>query len=160
MDHADVFKALGDGTRLRILKLICEAGESACVCEVVDALALPQYLVSKHLTVLRRAGLVEDERLGTWVGYQLPADASPFHQAIFALVQTAVTGPQFDRDRVRLRARVALREEGRCVIGYNDPQVSASLESAERLEGLPGKAQGKGRKSTGGKENGTDSHTP
>lgn len=139
MDHAEVFKALGDATRLRILKLIGEAGESVCVCELVDALALPQYLVSKHLAVLRHAGLVEDERLGTWVGYQPPAGGSPFHQAILALVRTAVTGAQFDRDRVRLEARVALRQDGRCVIGYNDPQVPVWLAGAEQAESLPGK---------------------
>jgi len=139
MGHADVFRALGDATRLRILKLISGARNSVCVCELVDALALPQYLVSKHLAVLRHAGLVEDERLGTWIGYQLPAGGSPFHQAILALVRTAVTGVQFDRDRVRLEARVALRQDGRCVIGYNDPQVPVMLANAEQAEGLSGK---------------------
>lgn len=136
MNYEDAFKAVGDATRLRILKLVVEADTSVCVCELVDALALPQYLVSKHLTVLRNAGLVEDQRLGVWVGYQPVSGASLFHSALYELVRTAVTRPQFDRDRVRLRARIALREEGRCVVGYNDPRVPKHLASAEQEGGF------------------------
>ncbi|MGE5589166.1 MAG: ArsR/SmtB family transcription factor [Bacillota bacterium] len=135
MRYEDAFKAAGDATRLRILKLIVESECSVCVCELVDALALPQYLVSKHLTVLRKAGLVEDQRQGTWVGYQPRSEAPPFHLALYELVRSTVTGPQYDRDRLRLQARVALREGGRCVVGYNDPRVPEHLAMAEQQGG-------------------------
>lgn len=135
MNYEDAFKAAGDATRLRLLKLVVESECPVCVCELVDALALPQYLVSKHLTVLRNAGLVEDERLGVWVGYRPVSEASEFRTALYGLVRSAVTGARFDRDRARLHARIALREEGRCVVGYNDPRVAKHLISVERQGG-------------------------
>lgn len=64
-----VFKACADATRLRILLLLCEG--QLCVCEIVDVLDMPQGKVSRHLAVLRRAGLVDDERRGTWIHYSL-----------------------------------------------------------------------------------------
>jgi ArsR family transcriptional regulator len=64
-----VFKACADATRLRILLLLGEG--QLCVCEIVDVLDMPQGKVSRHLAVLRRAGLVDDERRGTWIHYSL-----------------------------------------------------------------------------------------
>jgi DNA-binding transcriptional ArsR family regulator len=64
-----IFKALADGTRLRILNLLLQ--EDACVCEVGSALGLPQPLVSRHLAYLRNAGLVLDHREGMRVRYSL-----------------------------------------------------------------------------------------
>lgn len=136
MEHAVVFRALGDGTRLRIMRLMAEADDAICVCELVDALGLPQYLVSKHLSVLRHAGLVEDEKLGSWVGYRPRRSPSPFQEAVYELLRSAVTGPVYERDRVRLRARVALRQDGRCVIGHNDSRVPEWLATAEQEGGL------------------------
>ncbi|HSP06007.1 MAG TPA: metalloregulator ArsR/SmtB family transcription factor [Acidobacteriota bacterium] len=67
--EGEVFKALSDETRLRIVQLL-QKGE-LCVCEIVDSLGLPQYQVSKHLTILRFAGLVDFERKGTRIHYSL-----------------------------------------------------------------------------------------
>jgi len=64
-----LFKALGDETRLKIVALLAH-GE-LCVCHVQDALALSQPAVSRHLSVLRAAGVVEAHRNGTWVYYRL-----------------------------------------------------------------------------------------
>ena len=46
--------------------LLVASKRSLCVCEIVDALKLPQYQVSKSLAMLRRAGLVDLDRNGTW----------------------------------------------------------------------------------------------
>src|SRR5271168_2696469 len=62
-----LFKALGDPTRLRIVALLSQA--ELCVCHIEAALGLPQPTVSRHLAVLRNAGVVEPERRGTWVFY-------------------------------------------------------------------------------------------
>ena len=67
---ADVFKALGDTTRLRIVKLLGERGET-CVCEIVPALGVPQSTVSHHLATLRHAGLVRQRREGQMIFYAL-----------------------------------------------------------------------------------------
>jgi ArsR family transcriptional regulator, arsenate/arsenite/antimonite-responsive transcriptional repressor len=64
-----LLKALGDETRLRIVALLSH-GE-LCVCHLQEALGLSQSNVSRHLAVLRAAGVVEDRRDGTWVYYRL-----------------------------------------------------------------------------------------
>ncbi len=66
---ANVFKALSDETRLRIIKLL-EKGE-VCVCDLVAGLDLIQPKVSFHLTVLKDAGLVRSRKEGKWMHYRL-----------------------------------------------------------------------------------------
>ena len=112
-----VFKALSDLTRVRALKAILSAGEPVCVCELADALQIPQYQVSKHLSILRQAGLVADTRIGTWVYYSVSPSAPEFVLKLYELIRNEVKGPVFDADEVRLNARLAMREDGRCVVG-------------------------------------------
>lgn len=64
-----LLKALADQTRLRILSLL-RAGE-VCVCHIHESLGIPQPKASRHLAVLRRAGLVKTRRHGVWISYQL-----------------------------------------------------------------------------------------
>ncbi len=66
---ARLFKALGDETRLRIVALLSH-GE-LCVCHIEAALELPQPTASRHLGVLRAAGVVDARRRGTWMYYRL-----------------------------------------------------------------------------------------
>ncbi len=63
------FAALGDATRLRMLKLI--ADESVCSCEVMAALELTQPTTSHHLGILERAGILSSRRNGKWVSYRI-----------------------------------------------------------------------------------------
>lgn len=63
-------KALADQTRLRILMLLLGRGE-LCVCDLTTALDLSQPKISRHLAVLREAGLLLDRKAGLWVHYQL-----------------------------------------------------------------------------------------
>ncbi len=120
------FRALSDLTRLRALRMILLANDPVCVCELSDALGLPQYQVSKHLAVLRQAGLVRDSRAGTWVYYSVPEHLSEFAAGLCSLVRERLSGPVFENDDARLRARLELREEGRCVLGPNRPAFPAS----------------------------------
>lgn len=64
-----VFKALSDTNRIRILKML--EVRPLCVCEITDILNLATSTVSKHLSILRDAGLIEDEKDGKWVNYDL-----------------------------------------------------------------------------------------
>jgi ArsR family transcriptional regulator, arsenate/arsenite/antimonite-responsive transcriptional repressor len=69
---AQVFKALGDPVRLRLLSLIgARDGGEVCVCDLTSAFDLSQPTISHHLKVLREAGLIDSERRGTWVYYRL-----------------------------------------------------------------------------------------
>jgi ArsR family transcriptional regulator len=65
----DFFAALGDATRLRMLKLI--ADEELCSCEFMAALELTQPTTSHHLGILERAGLLSSRRNGKWVFYKI-----------------------------------------------------------------------------------------
>ncbi len=64
-----VFKALSDANRIRILKML--EVRPLCVCEITDILELAMSTVSKHLSVLREAGFIVDEKAGKWVYYRL-----------------------------------------------------------------------------------------
>jgi len=67
-EKAELYRALGDETRLRILILVRR--QSACVRDLVDALEMPQGTVSHHLAILLRAGLVSATRQGRENYYQ------------------------------------------------------------------------------------------
>ena len=72
---AQVFKAIADPVRLRLLSLIAShAGGEACVCDLTGAFALTGPTISHHLKVLREAGLVDSERRGTWIYYRVQPD--------------------------------------------------------------------------------------
>lgn len=69
---AQVFKALGDPVRLRLVSLIgAHQGGEMCVCDLTTAFDLSQPTISHHLRVLREAGIIDCERRGTWVYYWL-----------------------------------------------------------------------------------------
>ena len=68
-DAVQLFKALGDETRLRILNMLCR--RDLCVCQIVDVLGIGQSKASRHLAHLRHAGLVTDRREGLWMYYSL-----------------------------------------------------------------------------------------
>ncbi len=65
-----LFKILSDLTRLRVLLLLSREGE-LCVCELTHALDEIQPKISRHLGLLREAGLVLDRRQGQWIYYRL-----------------------------------------------------------------------------------------
>jgi len=67
---ADVFKAVADPARLRLLSIIASHnGGEACVCDLTEPLALSQPTVSHHLKVLVEAGLLTREKRGRWAYY-------------------------------------------------------------------------------------------
>lgn len=69
---AQVFKALGDPVRLRLVSLVgAHQGGEVCVCDLTTAFDLSQPTISHHLKVLREAGILTSERRGTWVYYRL-----------------------------------------------------------------------------------------
>jgi ArsR family transcriptional regulator, arsenate/arsenite/antimonite-responsive transcriptional repressor len=71
---ADMQRALGDPTRILIVRMLLDRG--LCVCEMVRILEEPQYKVSRHLSVLRQAGLVRDWREGQRMNYEIHPELS------------------------------------------------------------------------------------
>ena len=69
-DLERILQAVADPTRVRILRLL-DGRDELCVCEIVEALRLPQYAVSRHLRELKAAGLVSAWRQGRWMHYRV-----------------------------------------------------------------------------------------
>jgi ArsR family transcriptional regulator len=73
---AELFKALADPTRIRIVNLLATSGgESVCVCHLIEPLGLSQPTVSHHMKRLLDVGLVEREQRGKWAYFSLRSDA-------------------------------------------------------------------------------------
>jgi len=81
-DTVKVFKALADPTRLRVLLLL--GVRELCVCELTYILKMGQSRVSRHMRILREAGLAEDLRRGRWMIYRIPARSRAFVDGLFA----------------------------------------------------------------------------
>ena len=98
-----VLKACADGTRLRLLHLLAQ--REMCVCELVAVLDMPQGKVSRHLAVLKRAGLVQDRREGTWMHYSLSPPSSSLMRLLGDYLADA-TPAQARADRQRLQGLI------------------------------------------------------
>ncbi len=99
---AELFKALADETRLRILNLLVRA--ELCVCDITAVLGIGQSKASRHLACLRNVGLVEDRREGVWTYYVLARPKSATHRWILRwLRQAAVESPRVLADLRALR---------------------------------------------------------
>jgi ArsR family transcriptional regulator, arsenate/arsenite/antimonite-responsive transcriptional repressor len=72
---ADLFKALADPARVRIVNVLATTGEPVCVCHLVEPLGLSQPTVSHHLKKLTEAGLLDREQRGKWAYYALRPQA-------------------------------------------------------------------------------------
>lgn len=82
-----IFKALSDANRLRILKMLEQ--RPLCVCEITEVLNLATSTVSKHLSLLRDAGYILDEKDGKWVNYYLNREQSnEYVRHLLPLIQT------------------------------------------------------------------------
>src|SRR6058998_460730 len=97
-----LFRALADSTRLRLLNLM--NGREVCVCYFVEVLGESQTKISRHLAYLRRAGVVAARRDGKWMHYRIvrPTDAQQARVLDCALDAAAV-------DRQMIRDQVALQ---------------------------------------------------
>ena len=94
-----IFKACSDATRLRVLFLLAE--RELCVCELVEVLEMPQGKVSRHLALLKQAGLVRDRRDGTWIHYSLRQEDTVLKKQVRAYL-VAAQSSQVAADRQRL----------------------------------------------------------
>ncbi|PTW59715.1 ArsR family transcriptional regulator [Breoghania corrubedonensis] len=80
-----VLSALAEPTRLEAIRLLKD-GTEHCVCELMQKLDATQSRMSRHMQVLKRAGLVCDRRDAQWVRYRLNPDLQPEIRAILDAV--------------------------------------------------------------------------
>lgn len=91
-----VLSAMAEPTRLEALRLLSDGSEH-CVCELMRKLAATQSRMSRHMQVLRRAGLVVDRRDAQWVRYRLNPDMTPEIAAVLDAVLAAAAGKAVER---------------------------------------------------------------
>lgn len=80
-EYLDLFKALSDQTRLRIVVLLLE--KELCVCQLETALGISQSKVSRHLSVLKNAGIVKTRRDGLWIYYSIEEPKNKVEENLF-----------------------------------------------------------------------------
>ncbi len=105
-----VFKTLGDPTRVRILRLL--ASEELVVQELMEVLGMAQSRVSRHLAILREAGLLSDRRDGTYVFYRFDAPADgPWRDAWTLVARNLEDDPTAQRDDAALERVIEGRSQ-------------------------------------------------
>ncbi len=108
-----VFRALADPTRLRLLQVL--RGGEFCVSDVIAVLRVPQAKTSRHLTYLRRAGLVECRQQGLWSFYRLSAPRTVFHRKLWeCLERCSGEVPDLTADA---RRAMRIKQTGGCCPG-------------------------------------------
>src|SRR5437667_10117906 len=100
-DIENLFKALADRTRLRLINLLGDS--EVCVCFLVAILKMTQPKISRHLAYLRRAQIVAARREGKWMHYRLTEPPDEHAARIFREVRAALAEhPELRRDREAL----------------------------------------------------------
>ncbi len=78
----EIFKALSEETRFRIIYILIKAKEELCECDLADILNIPQYNVSKHLNILDNAGIIKKRKEGRWIYLSLSDYLDKFKSTI------------------------------------------------------------------------------
>ena len=87
----DITSALADETRVRVLMAL--KGRELCLCQIIELLGLSQSTVSRHMSILKRAGLVESRKEGKWSWFKLAGgDAPPAVCQALEWVEASVAG--------------------------------------------------------------------
>jgi ArsR family transcriptional regulator, arsenate/arsenite/antimonite-responsive transcriptional repressor len=89
---SEVFRALSDPIRLELLAMIAAQGP-ICVCHLEEALQYKQPRISKHLGTLRKAGLVESRREGTWIYYEVNQETLDLATSFIDQVKASAQAP-------------------------------------------------------------------
>jgi ArsR family transcriptional regulator, arsenate/arsenite/antimonite-responsive transcriptional repressor len=110
----DPFKAIGEPTRFRVLRVLIQAKVELCACEIIDAVEKPQYAISKALGALVDSGLVNERREGRMMMYELAH--SPMNDSLFQAVTSAPQTEEFSADDARLDIRLSNRSNNTCVL--------------------------------------------
>ena len=139
-DLERILKAVADVTRLRILRML--EGGPLCVCQIVEVLGLSQSTVSKHLLLLKHAGLIEDERRGKWTFYRrTPGLEGSLQGAMRVLLTEFLTGePRVAEDLRRSRLPRVKKMTACCPPGV--PKARGPARALQRARRILSERQG------------------
>jgi ArsR family transcriptional regulator, arsenate/arsenite/antimonite-responsive transcriptional repressor len=121
----EYFKGLADINRLRIINLLLQ-GE-LCGCDIQYVVGNSQSNVSRHLTYLKRSGLVVDRREGYRVYYRLMKDSKPEYTALVAYLKLALNDKLFAADTKKLKQAI---KDGACSISEAQIRMPAGKPGA------------------------------
>jgi ArsR family transcriptional regulator, arsenate/arsenite/antimonite-responsive transcriptional repressor len=127
----NIFKALSDETRLRVLKLL-EHGE-LCVCDVVAALDMVQPKVSFHLRILKEAGLLKGRKDGKWIHYRID-DTDIFKRLLVLSIFERIPKALLNEDIKRLDEFLKRKAEGAISGGAVCDSCVGKLRGEKRSE--------------------------
>ena len=117
-EYTTIFKALSDTTRLKIMWLLFTVDLKVSVSEIIDVLSESQCNVSKHLKILKNAGLIHEKKEGRWSFYYYLEGNNKFHQHIQkAILQ--IPNSLMKEETHRCKKRLAMRVDGKCVLKIN-----------------------------------------
>jgi len=125
-DGFEVFQALSDSTRLRIVRLLAATRDEACLCELVDCLGEAEYNISRHLKILRNAGLLSAEKEGRWIYHRLVSGSKVFQSLAKCILLFPDHTRVFESDLKRFSERIPIRSEGRCRTPSGDSKSGAT----------------------------------
>lgn len=109
---AQVGLAVSDPGRLRLLMAL--QGRSLCVCQLTELLSLAPSTVSKHLSVLKQAGLVKERKQGRWVYHELCACDCPCMPIVAWVRDQLARDEQIVQDKARLKQILQMDPEELC----------------------------------------------
>jgi ArsR family transcriptional regulator, arsenate/arsenite/antimonite-responsive transcriptional repressor len=109
-----IAKALSDENRVRILAIL--DGRELCVCQVIELLGLAPSTVSKHLSILKQARLIDGRKDGRWMYYRLADDDAPqaAHEARYWTLHALKGDKRIREDARRLKQILAMDPEVLC----------------------------------------------
>jgi ArsR family transcriptional regulator len=109
-----ITKALADENRLRALMMLRD--QELCACQVIEILGLAPSTVSKHMTILRQAGLVQARKEGRWMYFCLPQRgvAKPVKEALSFVKANLARSVQTLRDDKKLQRVLSVDRESLC----------------------------------------------
>lgn len=106
-----IAKSLADGSRMRVIAALMENGE-LCVCQIVEMLRLATATVSRHMSILQNARLVQSRKDGRWVYYRL---AEPFPRPLREWLRDALSDAgEIEADRALLETILSIDPEELC----------------------------------------------
>ena len=113
-EFLSVAKALADENRVRILWAV--QGRELCVCQIVELLGLAQSTVSKHVSILHQARLVEGRKEGRWMFYRAADKDSPVEAREIAAVVSKLlaSNPEAVADAKRLKQIMKIDRDELC----------------------------------------------
>jgi ArsR family transcriptional regulator, arsenate/arsenite/antimonite-responsive transcriptional repressor len=106
-----IAKALADGNRMRVVAALLRH-DQLCVCQIVEMLHLATATVSRHMSILQNARLVQNRKEGRWVYYRL---AEPFPEPLRRwLLDSLANSPEIEADQAVLKKVLSRDPEDLC----------------------------------------------